>query len=727
MKLKNLSIYELNALASEIRKEILNVVSKNGGHLSSNLGVVELTLGMHAVFDSKIDPFIFDVSHQCYTHKILTDRGGELFATLRKFAGISGYTNPNESKDDYFVAGHSSTSISLAVGAAKAIFLKQESRIPVVLIGDGALSGGEAYEALNELGDRKYPCVIILNDNEMSIAKPVGALSKFISQAMAGPFYQKFKARVNEFLKYMPDSAAYMAKRLEEGIRLITPGMFFEELGLEYIGPINGHDMGEIISTKKEKSIIKNAFYSFFKSFISLLFPLITFPYASRILLPEGIGKVNYANSIVTYFIIIAELGIGKYATREASKIKNDKSLLSKFTKEMILLSLIATIFSYLLFLIALFLIPSFSTYRPLLFVLSGKIFFACIGIDWLYSSLEEFKYTSIRSIIFQFVSLAFLFIFVKSKDDYIQYAIFGMIGAIGTNVCNIIHSLKFIDYKTKTKIELKKHLKNILPFLGMTLIPGFYEILDSFMLGFLTNDTQCGLYSASIKINRMTVEVLTAICAVFLPRLSLYYKENSIEKFNSLVIKGYNFIFTLSLPMMIGLFMLSEPLVLLFCGPDFYDAIIPMKILSFVLIFISLSNLLGSQILPSINKEKFSMISFILAACTNIILNLIFIPKYGAIGAAIGTVFAEFICLFVQFIYLRKMFFNKLILINSFQTIFSSILMLAVLFILQNFVNNNLLLIILSVIVGITVYFTMMILLKNKITLELVSKIQKK
>ena len=257
MKLKNLSIYELNALASEIRKEILNVVSKNGGHLSSNLGVVELTLGMHVVFDSKIDPFIFDVSHQCYTHKILTDRGGELFATLRKFAGISGYTNPNESKDDYFVAGHSSTSISLAVGAAKAIFLKQESRIPVVLIGDGALSGGEAYEALNELGDRKYPCVIILNDNEMSIAKPVGALSKFISQAMAGPFYQKFKARVNEFLKYMPDSAAYMAKRLEEGIRLITPGMFFEELGLEYIGPINGHDMGEIISTLKTAKAMK--------------------------------------------------------------------------------------------------------------------------------------------------------------------------------------------------------------------------------------------------------------------------------------------------------------------------------------------------------------------------------------------------------------------------------------------------------------------------------------
>ena len=137
----------------------------------------------------------------------------------------------------------------MAVGACKAIALKNESRIPVALIGDGALSAGQAYEALNELGDREFPCVIILNDNEMSISKPVGAISKYISHMMAGKFYQGFKARINALLDYAPESAAYMAKRLEEGVRLITPGLFFEELGLEYIGPINGHDIKEIIST----------------------------------------------------------------------------------------------------------------------------------------------------------------------------------------------------------------------------------------------------------------------------------------------------------------------------------------------------------------------------------------------------------------------------------------------------------------------------------------------
>lgn len=254
MDIKSLKPSELDTLATNIRERILSVVSTNGGHLSSNLGVVELSIAMHYVFNPPKDPFIFDVSHQSYTHKLLSGRWDE-FDSLRQFGGISGYTKPNESEYDYFIAGHSSTSISLAVGAAKAIKLKNEDRLPVALIGDGALSAGMAYEALNELGDLKYPCVIILNDNEMSISKPIGAMSKYLSQMMAGPFYQKFKSKINQLLELMPDSAAYMAKRLEEGIRLITPGMFFEELGLEYIGPVDGHNIKDLISAL---SVAKN-------------------------------------------------------------------------------------------------------------------------------------------------------------------------------------------------------------------------------------------------------------------------------------------------------------------------------------------------------------------------------------------------------------------------------------------------------------------------------------
>ncbi len=248
--IKACSIEELNTLAEEIRQKILQTVSKNGGHLSSTMGATDLIVAMHSVFDVEQDPFIFDVSHQAYAHKLLTGRW-DTFDTLRQFGGICGYTKPKESKYDYYVAGHSSTSISLAVGAAKAIALKGEKRIPVALIGDGSMSAGMAYEALNELGDRKYPVVIILNDNEMSIAKPIGAISKLLSQTMAGSFYQKFKAKVEKVLEHLPESASYLAKRFEESFKLITPGILFEEMGIEYIGPVDGHDIASLMETMR--------------------------------------------------------------------------------------------------------------------------------------------------------------------------------------------------------------------------------------------------------------------------------------------------------------------------------------------------------------------------------------------------------------------------------------------------------------------------------------------
>ncbi len=258
MNIKKSSIKELENLCAKIREEILRVVSKNGGHLSSTLGATEIIVAMHEVFDSKKDPFIFDVSHQSYAHKLLTGRW-DAFDTLRQFNGISGYTKPNESEHDYFVAGHSSTSISLGVGAAKAIALKgeQDSRVPVVMIGDGSMTAGMVYEALNELGDRKYPMVIILNDNEMSIAKPIGAISRMLSSAMASPFYQSFKRHTENFVDNFGESAHYIAKRMEESLKLITPGILFEEMGINYIGPVDGHNLSSLIEILQKAKELK--------------------------------------------------------------------------------------------------------------------------------------------------------------------------------------------------------------------------------------------------------------------------------------------------------------------------------------------------------------------------------------------------------------------------------------------------------------------------------------
>ncbi|MDA7817863.1 1-deoxy-D-xylulose-5-phosphate synthase [Sulfurimonas sp.] len=258
MNIKDKNIDGLETVCKDIRAEILRVVSKNGGHLSSTLGATEMIVAMHKVFDSKKDPFIFDVSHQAYAHKLITGRWKE-FDTLRQFNGLCGYTKPTESEDDYFVAGHSSTSISLGVGAAKAIALKgeEESRIPVVMIGDGSMTAGMVYEALNELGDRKYPMVIILNDNEMSIAKPIGALSRMLSSAMASPFYQSFKKKTESFVDNFGEGAHYIAKRMEESLKLITPGIMFEEMGIDYIGPVDGHNLESLIDILQRAKELK--------------------------------------------------------------------------------------------------------------------------------------------------------------------------------------------------------------------------------------------------------------------------------------------------------------------------------------------------------------------------------------------------------------------------------------------------------------------------------------
>lgn len=254
--LKDKSIDELQEIAKTLRARIIEVLSTNGGHLSSNLGAVEITIAMHAVFDCFNDPFIFDVSHQIYAHKLLSGRF-EAFSTLRKTNGISGFAKPSESNADYFIAGHSSTSLSLGVGAARAIKLKGENRIPVILIGDGAMSAGLIYEALDEIGDIKYPMIIILNDNEMSISKPIGAMSKYLSTATAGRVYQGMREKIKGLLSKMPESATFMAKRFEESLKLITPGILFEELGLSYIGPIDGHNIAELISIFQKAKDLK--------------------------------------------------------------------------------------------------------------------------------------------------------------------------------------------------------------------------------------------------------------------------------------------------------------------------------------------------------------------------------------------------------------------------------------------------------------------------------------
>ncbi|MBA4419020.1 MAG: 1-deoxy-D-xylulose-5-phosphate synthase [Syntrophus sp. (in: bacteria)] len=248
--LKKLNITELSSLADEIRHYIIDTVSRTGGHLSSNLGVVELTIALHYIFDTPDDKIIWDVGHQCYTHKILTGRR-DRFESLRQNDGLSGFPSRKESVYDAFDTGHASNSISIAVGLGEAKKIVGNTNKIVAVIGDGSLTGGMSFEALNHGGHLKSDIIVILNDNEMSISKNIGALSSYLNKIMTGEFVSNVREEIKNRIKKLPsgvgDTVYKVARHIEETIKaFVTPGMLFEALGFQYVGPVDGHNLNHL-------------------------------------------------------------------------------------------------------------------------------------------------------------------------------------------------------------------------------------------------------------------------------------------------------------------------------------------------------------------------------------------------------------------------------------------------------------------------------------------------
>lgn len=250
--LKKIPVDALPLLSQEIRERLLEVVSQTGGHLASNLGIVELTIALHYIFDAPDDRIVWDVGHQAYVHKILTGRRG-VFHTLRQHGGISGFPRPDESPYDTFNVGHSGTSLSAALGMVEARDKRDRRDKVIVVIGDGSMTAGMVFEGLNHAGDLKKDIIVILNDNEMSISRNVGAISSYLSKIITGEFYTKVKKETEQFIKYIPrigEPMLKVAKKAEESVKgLVGPGTLFEELGFKYIGPIDGHRFDHLFPT----------------------------------------------------------------------------------------------------------------------------------------------------------------------------------------------------------------------------------------------------------------------------------------------------------------------------------------------------------------------------------------------------------------------------------------------------------------------------------------------
>lgn len=464
-----------------------------------------------------------------------------------------------------------------------------------------------------------------------------------------------------------------------------------------------------------QKSLKKNAFFNFIKSALNTIYPIITFPYVSRILMPEGLGKVNFANSIIEYFLIIAELGISTYAVREAAKIRDDKEKLSQFCREILFINILSTIVAYTLLVIGFLFVEKFNEYRILIIISSTKILFAAIGINWFYTALEEYGYITIRHAFFQIMGLIALFTFVKRPEDYHVYAAIGVFSNIGSYLVNFFYARKFICLFQKTRIALKRHLKPIFTFFGISCANKINSALDAVMLGFMSGDQAVGFYSAAFKLTKLVIELITSVISTFMPRSSYYFETNRTDEYRTIISKVCGATYFFALPATAGLFFLAKPLLNTFSGRDYIPAAESMKVLSIGIIAWCTTSFLGHLIITPQCKEKFSLVTQIIAVFFNIILNVLLIKKYDVFGAAIATVIVEFITpiilLFPSWKYIKSWKNAKSIL----QSLAGTVIMYGVIYNAFKNIRNDAIVILCSIITGSIVYALFEILVRNE------------
>ena len=464
------------------------------------------------------------------------------------------------------------------------------------------------------------------------------------------------------------------------------------------------------------KSLKLNAFFNVVRNVLRLIFPLITFPYVSRVLMPEGIGKVNFANSIVMYFYTIASLGIGSYGIREAAKIRNDRLALAKFTKEMLSINIVSTLVSYILLAASLVFVKKFESYRILIIVNSSSIILNTIGFEWLYSALEEYGYITLRSIIFQIVSLALTFILVRNSDDVVNYALVSVISNVGSNVCNLIHARRYLDLKTKVKLEIKKHLKPIFLLFFSSIAITVFSILDTSMVGFIKDDVEVGYYTSASKIIRMIRDLFPAISTVMFARVSYYVGTKETQKIKEVTGQIFNLFYALSIPICMGFILLMKPILLLMCGSEFLPAVAVGQVLAPLVILSSISGYLSGAVLISFGREKIYMYVEVGAALLDIVLNFAFIPKYGALGAGIATLITELVMFIVFHISVKNEISGVKIKKALVQYIISSVIMALVVYMEIKYLPlSPILQILLGAVSGALIYFVILVIMKNE------------
>ena len=471
----------------------------------------------------------------------------------------------------------------------------------------------------------------------------------------------------------------------------------------------------------KQKSLKLNFVMNAALTMSSIIFPIVTFPYVSRILMPSGTGRVTFATSLISYFSIFAQLGIPTYGIRACAQVRDDRAKLSKTVHELLIINLIMSFFVYIFLGVALVTVPRLFEDRILYIIISSTILLNVIGMEWLYKGLEKYSYITIRSIIFKFIALIAMFVFVHKKDDYIIYGAISIFAASASNILNIIHARKYIDFSFIGHYDLRKHLKAVLVFFAMSCATTIYTNLDTVMLGFMKSDIDVGYYNAAVKIKVILVQVVASLGGVLLPRCSYYVEKGMWAEFKRICSKALNFVVVIALPLSVYFIIYAQDAIVFLSGAEYLGAIFPMKIIMPTLLFIGITNILGLQILVPLGKERIVLYSEIAGAITDLLLNIILIPKFGASGAAMGTLVAEFVVLSVQYVALRKQLFDIFIKIQYWKiisaTIVSAVASMFVFYLKLGCFFN----IVISAIVFGIIYLLVLLLLKEKMSKEII------
>ena len=470
---------------------------------------------------------------------------------------------------------------------------------------------------------------------------------------------------------------------------------------------------------EKEKSLLQNYIFNLIKTLNGILFPIITFAYSSRILGVDGVGKVNFAKSVITYFSMLAMLGMNYYGTREAAKLRNDRDKLSQFCLEMLFINGFTTIIAYILLTVSLLSIPLLRDYRNLLLICSSAIALQGMGMEWLYQAMEEYRYIAIRSFLFQIISLIAMILLVRDESDVVPYAVLTVMASSGSYVLNFINARKYVRFHQGMHLVILKHVKPLLWLFAMAVSIELYTVLDTTMLGFLKGDTAVGLYTAATNVERLVNTVITSLGVVLIPRLSFYMGEKAHKKTDDLICKGYNYTFLLSIPAAAGLFMLSDEIILFFSGAQFVSAGLTMRIMTPVVILIPFSMMTNQQTFVPMGKEKLILLSTSAGAVTNLILNSLLIPRFAENGAAWASVIAEMVVAAVCLINAKRYFDMKEVLKSIWQYLLAGITIPIVIILIQMIKVPNVIHILLAVPISAVLYILILRLLGNRYVKE--------